>query len=124
MGVGSVNQDSNSGSAIPGTYVLTGERSQLGYRLNKMCMSLTDPANRAEFLADEAGYMRRNGLSEDEIAMVLRRDWAAMTRSGGSIYLMLKIAGTIGQTLLQVGAQMRGETLEQFMATRPGHKDH
>jgi len=119
-----VDQGHKPDCAIPGTYVLTGERSQRSYRLNKMCMSLTDPANRAEFLADEAGYMRRNGLSEDEIAMVLRRDWAAMTRSGGSIYLMLKIAGTIGQTLLQVGAQMRGETLEQFMATRPGHKDH
>jgi len=66
--------------------------------------------------------MRRRGLSDDEIAMVLRRDWAAMTKEGGSIYLVLKIAGTIGQTLLEMGAQMRGETLEQFMATRPGHK--
>lgn len=118
-----MNQGSDSGPVIPGTFVLTGERSQLGYRLNKMAMSLTDPSNRADFLADEEGYMRRKGLSEDEVAMVLRRDWAAMTRSGGSIYLMLKIAGTIGQTLLQVGAQMRGESVEQFMKTRPGHKE-
>jgi len=47
-----------------------------------------------------------------------------MIDHGGSIYLILKIAGTIGQTLLQMGAQMRGETLEQFMATRPGTKWH
>ena len=45
-----------------------------------------------------------------------------MIEAGGSIYLMIKIAGTVGQKLLQVGAQMRGETLEQFMATRPGER--
>jgi hypothetical protein len=35
----------------------------------------------------------------------------------------LKIAGTVGQNLLQMGAQMRGETLESFMLTRPGRTD-
>ena len=40
-----------------------------------------------------------------------RRDWAGMVDHGGSIYLLLKIAATVGQTLLQVGAQMRGLTL-------------
>jgi protocatechuate 4,5-dioxygenase alpha subunit len=111
-------------TAIPGTSVFTGERSQQGYRLNRFAMSLTDPANRARFLADEATYMRAMELDEQEADMVRRRDWPAMIDHGGSIYLILKIAGTIGQTLLQMGAQMRGETLEQFMATRPGTKGH
>ena len=111
-------------TTIPGTSVFTGERSQQGYRLNRFAMSLTDPANRQRFLADEADYMRALGLDEQESGMVRRRDWSAMIDHGGSIYLILKIAGTIGQTLLQMGAQMRGETLEQFMATRPGTKGH
>ena len=105
---------------LPGMTVFTGERSRQGYRLNRFAMSLTDPERRKQFLADEAAYMGRFELSEREQDIVRRRDWRAMIEAGGNIYLMLKIAGTVGQTLLQMGAQMRGETLEQFMATRPG----
>jgi hypothetical protein len=34
---------------IPGTTVFTGECSRQGYRLNRMAMSLSDPANRQRF---------------------------------------------------------------------------
>lgn len=110
------------GGEIPGTHVFTGEQSRRGYRLNKFAMSLTEPVNRARFLADETAYLATLGLDQVEQEMVHRRDWAAMVARGGNIYLLLKIAGTVGQSLLQMGAQMRGETLEQFMATRPGGK--
>jgi protocatechuate 4,5-dioxygenase alpha chain len=106
---------------IAGTIVFTGERSRAGYRLNRMAMSLTDAANRERFVADEMGYMRGMGLNEAEIDMVRRRDWKAMIEAGGSIYLLIKIAGALGQTLLQVGAHTSGRTLEQFMASRKGH---
>jgi len=89
-----------------------------------MAMSLTDPANREQFKAHETGYMHGMGLTETEIDMVKRRDWPATIEAGGSIYLMIKIAGVLGQNLLQVGAQMRGQTVEQFMATRPGLRGH
>jgi protocatechuate 4,5-dioxygenase, alpha chain len=106
---------------IAGSLVFTGERSRAGYRLNRMAMSLTDSANRAGFVADEDGYMRRMDLNDDEIAMVRRRDWKAILEAGCSIYLLIKIAGALGQSLLQVGAHTAGSTLEQFMATRKGH---
>jgi protocatechuate 4,5-dioxygenase, alpha chain len=106
---------------LPGTFVFTGERSRAGYRLNKLAMSLTDAANRERFLADETAYMGAAGLTSGEQDMVRRRDWAAMIAQGGNIYLILKIAGTVGQTLLQMGAQMRGETIDALMATLPGH---
>ncbi len=109
---------------IPGTTVFTGERSQQGYNLNRLAMSLTDPANRERFRADEAGTMRQMGLSETEIDLIRRRDWAGTIQAGGSIYLMIKVAGTLGQTLLEVGAQMRGQTLEQLKAGLPGLKGH
>jgi protocatechuate 4,5-dioxygenase alpha chain len=112
------------GGEIPGTRVFTGEQSRRGYRLNKLAMSLTEPGNRERFLADEPAYLRQMGLDAAEQEIVRRRDWAAMVERGGNIYLLLKIAGTVGQTLLQMGAQMRGETLEEFMATRPGAKEH
>jgi protocatechuate 4,5-dioxygenase alpha subunit len=109
---------------IPGTTVFTGERSQQGYRLNRFAMSLNDPIQRERFRADEAGTMRSMGLSECEIELIRRRDWAGTIQAGGSIYLMIKIAGTLGQTLLEVGAQMRGQTLEQLKAELPGLRGH
>jgi protocatechuate 4,5-dioxygenase, alpha chain len=105
---------------IPGTYPFTGERSRRGYRLNKFAMSMVSPEARAAFLSDESAYMQSMGLTGEEQDMVRRRDWAGMIRHGGNIYIILKVAGALGVTLLQMGAQMRGESLEQFMATRPG----
>ena len=94
---------------IPGTVVFTGERSRRGYRLNRMAMSLSDPANRARFVADETGYMTRMGLSDAEQDAVRRRDWAQMLAEGGNIYLLLKIGATVGQPLADMQKQMRGE---------------
>jgi protocatechuate 4,5-dioxygenase alpha chain len=105
---------------ISGTLVFTGERSRNGYRLNQMAMSLTDPANRKAFVADEDGYMRRLGLTDAERAIVLERDWKAMIAAGGNIYLIIKIAGAIGVPLYAVGAHTAGMTYEQFMAQRQG----
>jgi protocatechuate 4,5-dioxygenase alpha chain len=106
---------------VEGALVFTGERSRAGYKLNRMAMSLTDPANRTAFVADETGYMRGMGLNDAEIEMVLRRDWKAMMQAGGSIYLLIKIGGAIGQTLQQVGAHTAGLTVEEFLARRKGH---
>jgi protocatechuate 4,5-dioxygenase, alpha chain len=94
---------------IPGTTVFTGERSRQGYRLNQMAMSLSDPGNRQRFCADEAAYMAEMGLSEAQQDAVRRRDWAGMIAHGGNIYLLLKIGATVGQSVLDMQKQMRGE---------------
>jgi protocatechuate 4,5-dioxygenase, alpha chain len=93
---------------FPGTIVFTGEQSRRGYRLNRMAMSLTDAANRASFVADEVGYMRGMGLHDDEIDMVGRRDWRGMLEHGGSIYLLIKIAGALGCSIQEVGRHTSG----------------
>jgi hypothetical protein len=54
--------------------------------------------------------------------LVERRDWKGLVAAGGNIYVLIKVGGAVGQNLLQMGAQMRGETLEEFMKTRPGAK--
>jgi protocatechuate 4,5-dioxygenase alpha chain len=95
---------------IPGTTVFTGERSRRGYRLNRMAMSLSLPANRERFRADEGGYMTEMGLSETEQEAVRRRDWAQMIAGGGNVYLLLKIAATVGQSVGDMQRQMRGES--------------
>src|SRR5437899_865372 len=94
---------------IPGTIVFTGERSRQGYRLNRMAMSLSDPANRRRFCADETAYMTEMGLSETQQDAVRRRDWAEMLAQGGNIYLLLKIGATVGQSVHDMQKQMREE---------------
>jgi protocatechuate 4,5-dioxygenase, alpha chain len=107
---------------IAGTTVFTGERSRRGYRINKLAMSLTDEKNRAAFKADERAYMQQYGLSHREMELIAKRDWNGLVGAGGSIYLLIKIGGAVGQNLLQMGAQMRGETLDEFMKSRPAHQ--
>jgi protocatechuate 4,5-dioxygenase alpha chain len=92
---------------IPGTTVFTGERSRQGYRLNRMAMSLSDPEKRRRFCADEQAYLREMGLSETEQEVVRRRDRSGMIAQGGNIYLLMKIAATVGQSVLDMQKQMR-----------------
>jgi protocatechuate 4,5-dioxygenase, alpha chain len=103
---------------IPGTYVFDLRLSRRGYALNKMCMSLTRPENRKAFVADEEAYMARYGLTEEQKETVRKRDWLRMTQLGGNLFFFLKLGATVGEGLYRIGAQMRGQTYDEFMATR------
>ena len=106
--------------AVAGGYVFNGEDSAKSYGLNKMAMSLTSPENRAKFKADEDGYMRGLGMTEEAIGLVKRRDWKGMMEFGASIYLVIKIGGSVGAALPEIGAHTAGMTVADFHARR-GH---
>jgi protocatechuate 4,5-dioxygenase alpha subunit len=103
---------------IPDTSIFDLRASRRGYRLNKMCGSLCDPKNREAFKRDEEAYMTRFDLSEPEIELVRTRDFAGLIHAGLNIYFMLKLGSVTGNSLYRMGAQMRGESYEQFLATR------
>ena len=103
----------------PGTELYTGRLSQRGYRLNRLARSICDAENRAAFLAGEEDYMVRQGLTEEERRLVRDRDWLGMCKHGGNMYALIKLARALGIKQVAVGAQMRGETVEQFLASRP-----
>lgn len=103
---------------VEGTYLFTGQAAQKGYHLNKFCMSLTDPANRDAFHADRAGYMKRFGMSDAEIALVENHDWLGLVKAGAHHFMVFKVAGALGYNLVATGARMRGETVEEYLATR------
>lgn len=109
-----------SGKPIEGSMIFDGKRSRVGYRINRLASSLLKPENRATFLADEDAYMTRYGLTETEKALIVARDWNGIVEHGGNIYVILKIAATVGSSLLAMGAQMRGETVEELLASLPG----
>jgi protocatechuate 4,5-dioxygenase alpha subunit len=83
-----------------------------------MCGSLCSPANREEFKRDEDAYMAKFGLSDEEKKLIRARDFAGMIAAGMNIYFMLKIGAVTGNSLYRMGAQMRGERYEDFLATR------
>ena len=103
---------------IDGTYVFDWRMSRAGYRLNKLAFSLKDAANRQAFKADEEAYCARFGLTEPERALVRKRDFLGLIRHGANIYMLLKLGAATGNGLYQMGAQQRGETYQEFLATR------
>ena len=103
---------------IPGTYVFDLRLSRRGYALNKMCRSLTSRENRDMFIADEEAYMARYALSDEQKQAVRARDWLHMTRLGGNLFFFLKLGATVGHGLYRIGAQMRSQSYDEFMATR------
>jgi len=107
---------------IADTTVFDGRLSSKGYRLNKMCGTLCSPENRAAFKAGEEAYMAKFGLTDAEKDLVRRRDFAGLIHAGLNIYFMLKLGSCTGASLYRMGAQMRGESYEAFLATR-NYKD-
>jgi len=92
--------------------------SRRGFRLNKLCASLCSPANREAFKRDEEAYLARHALTEPERALIRRRDFQGLIEAGTNIYFLLKIGSVTGTGLYKMGAQMRGESYEAFLATR------
>ena len=103
---------------LPGTYLYTHARSARGFRINRFLHRLVDPIFRAQFLDDAEAMMRAAELSEAECAMIRQLDWRAMIHYGVNFFMMEKLAAVSGVPNPHVYAAMRGETPEQFMATR------
>ena len=104
---------------IPGTTIFDGAESRKGYRINKFSMSFTKPENRRAFTANEEAYMEKWSLNTKEKRFLRDRDYRGLIEEcGGNIYMIMKIGTCTGHGLYHVGAQLRGQTFEEFLATR------
>ncbi len=103
---------------IPDTSIFDLRLSRRGRRLNRMCAALCAPAEREAFKRDEEAFMERFALDEQEKRLVRSRDFKGLIEAGTNIYALLKIGSATGNSLYRMGAQMRGESYEQFLATR------
>jgi protocatechuate 4,5-dioxygenase alpha subunit len=106
------------GKPIAGTYLTTGARAARGYRFSKFCMSLSHAAAREAFKADNEKFMSDAGLDDFEKQLVRDRDWNGMLRHGTSTFMVLKLSNALGVGQNRTGAAMRGQSYEDFMATR------
>ena len=103
---------------IPETSIFDLRLSRRGRRLNKLCAALCSPQEREAFRRDEEAFMSRFGLTEAEKELIRQRDFQGLIEAGTNIYFLLKIGSVTGNGLYKMGAQMRGEAYEQFLATR------
>jgi protocatechuate 4,5-dioxygenase alpha chain len=100
--------------SIPGTYVYDAERGRVGYVLNMFCMSLNKVENRRAFKENEAAYLDRYPLTEEQRRTVLKRDWLGMLQVGGNIYYTIKIAFCDGLTFQDVAGMMSGVPKDMY----------
>ena len=103
---------------IPDTSIFDLRLARRGARLNRMCSALCSPAERDAFKRDEEAFMARFALTETEKDLIRKRDFAGLIEAGMNIYAMLKIGSATGNSLYRMGAQMRGESYEDFLKTR------
>ena len=103
---------------VAGTYPLTHARSQANFRLNDFLHDLIKPAHRKRFREDFDALAAERGLTEEEIDLVKNRKWIEMIRRGVSFFMLEKMAAVLGVPNPEVYAAFRGETLQEFLATR------
>jgi protocatechuate 4,5-dioxygenase alpha chain len=99
---------------IPGTTLFDAQRSREGYHVNMFCMSLMKAENRAEFKADEAKYLQKWPMTQEQRDAILKRDWGRMIELGGNIYFLSKLFSTDGLSFQFVAATMTGSTQEEY----------
>ena len=101
---------------IPGTKVFNAMRSRQAYHLHKFCMSLMQPDNREAFRADEAAYLARFRMSEEQKQAVLDRDFTRLIDLGGNIYFLVKLSNTDGWSTQKAVGSMTGMTPDEYAA--------
>jgi gallate dioxygenase len=103
---------------LAGTYPYTLERSAKAYRLNRFLHDLIVPEHREAFRRDAEALMIARGLTAEEADLVRRLDWRELIHYGVTFFVLEKLAAVVGVSNLHVYAAMRGQSLEEFQATR------
>ena len=93
-----------------------GLHASAGLRLTEFLVAISRPGAREAFLADEAGTMVRHGLDDTEQALVRARDYAGLLQAGAHVYAVAKSGHAFGQTLMDIGARLRGQSTAELVA--------
>ena len=102
----------------PGTYLNTGEAASRGLAINRFCYDLKRPENRERYKADPDGEMERYGNDPVDRDLIRAKDWLALVKRGANVFVLLRLSLMHGDSLTATGAQMRGETVEEYLASR------
>lgn len=103
---------------IEGTYPFTHAASRKNFAINTFLHELIKPQHRARFLNDFDALALEYELSAEEIELIKNREWLKMIRRGVSFFVLEKMAAVVGESNPDIYAAFRGETLDEFFATR------
>lgn len=103
---------------LQGSHPFTQSVSVRVYRLNQFLHRLIEPGHRETFLRTPEAAFSAAGLTEEEKDLVRRRDWDGLIRYGVIFFMLEKLGAVVGVSNLHIYAAMRGQTLEEFQATR------
>ena len=104
--------------SLPDSQPFTLDVSVCNYDLNLFLKQMTDAGHREAFLTDEEASLRASGLDPVDQDLIRRRDWTGLIERGAIFFGLEKLAAVLGLPNAVVYAGMRGETLEQFQASR------
>ena len=104
--------------ALPWSQPFTLDVSVAHYDLNRFLQRMVEPEHRAAFLADEEAALTASGLEAGDQDLIRRRDWTGLIERGAIFFGLEKLAAVLGLPNAAVYAGMRGETMEQFQASR------
>ena len=76
---------------VPGTYVLDSRTYRRGYHLNMFLMTLNKADCRDEFAKDEAGYLAKFKLTDEQKQAVLDREYLSLLHLGANVYYAFKL---------------------------------
>lgn len=76
---------------VPGTYVLDSRHYRRGYHLNMFLMTLNKAECRDEFASDEAAYLAKFKITDEQKQAVLARDYLGMLKVGANVYYAFKL---------------------------------
>jgi gallate dioxygenase len=103
---------------LTGSHPFTLAVSHRAYRLNDFLHRLVEPAHRERFLTDTRALYDDFDLTEEERRLIDERDWIGLIHYGVIFFSLEKMAAVIGASNPDIYAQMRGETMEEFQASR------
>jgi gallate dioxygenase len=104
--------------ALPQSKPFTVDVSVANYDLNHFLRQMVEPAHRKAFLDDEEASLSASDLDPADQLLIRRRDWAGLIERGAIFFGLEKLAAVLGLPNAVVYAGMRGQTLEQFQASR------
>lgn len=103
---------------LEGTYVFDLRVSNKTLSLNRFLWNMIREDWRIRFAEESEELMAESGLSEVEKELIRNKNWLGLVQHGANFFVLDKFIRVARLSNMQVYAIMRGETFDEFLATR------